>query len=174
MSPSQWRSEYTRQLAELRSRWQRLAPRERRVSSIAAVLLPGLLIWLALIEPALQRIEHWQQELPRLQSQARTLEQLLYDGNGPRQVGAESAEALLRKGLDAGGLAERYELQGEGRQWRLKLHAAPAPAVMDWLLGIASRLPLQVRQVQLRGDGQDTDDRLSGVVDMEWQAKESS
>lgn len=44
---------------------------------LAALVLPPLLLWFALVDPALQRIDHWQAELPRLRAQAQTLETVL-------------------------------------------------------------------------------------------------
>lgn len=170
MNLEKWR----RQGAEFRRRWQQLCPRDRRLAGAMAVLLPCLLIWLVLVEPALQRIDHWQQELPRLHAQARTLEQVLYGEGGRRPASTQGAETRLREGLDSSALAERYQLTGEGTMWRLELHDAPAQAVMDWLLGVAPGLPLNVRQVHLQGNGQGNDAGLSGVVEMQWQAKEPS
>lgn len=172
-----WRQQTT----QARQRWQRLGPRDRRILRLAAIALPPMLLWFALIEPPLARIEHWQAELPRLRAQAQTLEAVLAEVQGPAALApGASLEPLLRQGLDDNGLAGHYQLQADGPRWRLELQGAPAQGVMDWLLGVTPSLPLELRQVQLRRDGgtesERTDARLSGVVGMEQApgAKESS
>ncbi|CAN7494157.1 type II secretion system protein GspM [Pseudomonas solani] len=175
------RGTWREQTAQARQRWQRLGPRDRRILRLAALVLPPMLLWFALIDPSLARIEHWQAELPRLRAQAQTLEAVLAEVQGPAALApGASLEALLRQGLDDNGLAGHYQLRAEGPHWRLELQGAPAQGVMDWLLGVTPGLPLELRQVQLRRDGgtqsEQTDARLSGVVGMEQApgAKESS
>lgn len=53
----------------LREFWSARQPRERRVLGLGAVLLLPLLVWLLLIEPAIEGRSHWQQALPKLRSQ---------------------------------------------------------------------------------------------------------
>ncbi|UXY55746.1 type II secretion system protein M [Pseudomonas tohonis] len=158
-----------------------LGPRDRRILRLAAIALPPMLLWYALIEPPLARIEHWQAELPRLRAQAQTLEAVLAEVQGPAALApGASLESLLRQGLDGNGLAGHYQLHVDGPRWQLELQGAPAQGVMDWLLGVTPGLPLELRQVRLRRDGgtesERTDARLSGVVGMEQApgAKESS
>lgn len=165
MSLRRIREAARQRLAEAERHWQRLAPGQRRALGLAALLLPALLLWLGLVEPAWQRRGHWQAELPRLRAEAQSLERLLGGAVGP-------ASSLLREGLDNTGLAGHYQLQGAAGSWRLELRQAPAAATLEWLLGVAPGLPLRVRQVWLRRDGDDSDGRLSGIVEMEWQAKE--
>ncbi len=53
----------------LREFWESRQPREQRVLRVGAGSLLLLLIWLLLIEPAIEGRSYWQQALPRLRGQ---------------------------------------------------------------------------------------------------------
>jgi len=171
----------------LRSRfngtWQGLAPRERRAVSLAALVLGGCLVWLALIQPPLKTIAYWQAETPKLRSQTEALEVLLRDVGGPAQ--GQSVESALRQTLEASGLSEHYRLQAadtEKGAWQLTLEDAPADGVVDWLLSYPGRFSLEVIEARLQrtgpasSDDTDTAGTLSGTVRMDQAqgAKEAS
>lgn len=156
---------------EARQAWQRLAPRERRVLRVAALVLPPLLLWFALVDPALQRIDHWQAELPRLRAQAQTLETVLAEAGVGQALPPGEADARLRETLGRAGLTEHVRLGGEPGRWQVQLDGAPAPVLMEWLLGGLPSVPVRVREVRLRRDGERdgeaAEGRLTGVIELD-------
>jgi general secretion pathway protein M len=79
-------------LMAFRRRWTALAPREKTMVSGAAVFLASLLVWLALIQPALKNIDYWQAETPKLRAQSQALELLLREVTTP--VGLDLEHSL--------------------------------------------------------------------------------
>ncbi|MEI2418133.1 type II secretion system protein GspM [Orrella sp. JC864] len=155
--------------ADLRRRaaaqWRTLSARERRLCAAAAAVLGAGTVWLFWAEPALRQISRWQAEIPRLQSQAAALEEVLRDV-APPSAGTASGHGdlgqALRQSLAQAGLAGRFALdQADGRQGgaqagtvRVAFEAAPAHALMPWLLAGPGSLGLAVRQAQLQRDPQ--------------------
>jgi general secretion pathway protein M len=162
--------------------WQGLAAREQRAVALAALVLGGGLVWLAMIEPALKTIAYWQAETPKLRSQTEALEVLLRDVGGPAR--GQSLEVALRQTLDASGLGERYQLQPPGAEapdaWQLTFTDAPADGVIDWLLGSPRQFSLEVIEARLQrtapASSDPTPGTLSGTVRMNQasSAKEAS
>ncbi|TKW70297.1 MAG: type II secretion system protein M, partial [Bradyrhizobium icense] len=79
------------------------------------------------------------------------------------------------------GLAGHYQLQAaEDGAWQLNVDAAPADALLDWLLSQPSQLSLQVVEAQLQRANETSTDvtagTLSGTVRMDQAqgAKEAS
>lgn len=165
-----------------RAIWQGLALREKRMVVGMALVLTGLLTWLLLIQPPLKKIDYWQAETPKLRSQAEALEVLLREVARPPS--AQGLEQALRQSLEAGGLAGHYQLQvpdtATPQAWRLTFDAAPADAVVGWLLGNPRHFSLEVVEVRLQRAGEplpdDTAGTLSGTVRMDQAlgAKEAS
>ncbi|AXA53489.1 type II secretion system protein GspM [Pseudomonas thivervalensis] len=170
----------------LRTFWQGLAVRERTAVVLAALVVGGCLVWLALIQPPLKTIAYWQVETPKLRSQTEALEVLLRDVAGPVQ--GLPLEAALRQSLDASGLSQHYQLQmseGPGA-WQLTFDQAPAETVISWLLGNPRQFSLEVIEARLQRtalanpDNHDNLDNsagtLSGTVRMDQaqSAKEAS
>jgi len=153
--------------------WAALTRRDQRLMLGMAASLSAALLWLLALQPALGRIDHWQQELPRLRAQARTLQDLL--ATVPvTAVGADWPKAVSDS-LDRQGLQAHYTLSAEpGRpgHWRLQLDDAPAGATLTWLLHGAPAFSLTISQAQLQRQGGDSrpgspgDGRLSGTVRM--------
>jgi len=184
-----------RSLSSLRHRWQAfsasarlywrgLARREQRLLLGTALVFGSWLVWLVLIQPPLKKIDFWQAEAPKLRTQAETLEVLLREVATPAR-GADLQQAL-RQTLDASGLAGRYQLQAPDtaapQGWRLTFDAAPADAVLGWLLGMPRQFSLEVLEARLQRDevapAQQTTGAgsLSGTVHMDQaqRAKEAS
>jgi general secretion pathway protein M len=132
--------------------WQGLARREQRLLAGTALVFGGWLVWLLLIQPPLKKIDYWQTETPKLRTQAQTLDVLLRDVTTPAS-GADLQQAL-RQNLDASGLAGRYQLQATDaanpQGWLLTFDAAPADAVLGWLLGRARQFSLEVVEARLQ------------------------
>ena len=168
--------QFTRQL---QARWQPLALREKRMVSAMAIALFGLLLWVALIQPPLKKISYWQSETPKLRAQTEALEVLLREVS-VRPEG-QSVGQSLEQTLQASGLGGHFQLQAtDGGAWQLSFDAAPADALLDWLLSQPSQLSLQVVEARLqRADNPSTEitaGTLSGTVRMDQAqgAKEAS
>ncbi|MFJ2480112.1 type II secretion system protein GspM [Pseudomonas sp. NPDC087598] len=168
--------QFTRQL---QARWQPLALREKRMVSAMAIALFGLLLWVALIQPPLKKISYWQSETPKLRAQTEALEVLLREVS-VRPEG-QSVGQSLEQTLQASGLGGHFQLQpADGGAWQLSFDAAPADALLDWLLSTPGQLSLQVVEARLqRADNTSTEitaGTLSGTVRMDQAqgAKEAS
>ena len=149
----------------LRAFWQGLAVREQVAVALAALVLGGGLVWLALIQPPLKTIAYWQAETPKLRSQTEALEVLLRDVNGPAQ--GLPLEAVLRQSLDASGLSQHYQLQAPGTElpnaWQLTFDQAPAESVISWLLGNPRQFSLEVIEARLQRPTPVNPDNLDNV-----------
>ncbi|WP_175221172.1 type II secretion system protein GspM, partial [Achromobacter deleyi] len=154
-----WRAHWRGQVDRGVAAWSRLAASERRLLVLCAVVVAGAGSWLAVIEPALGRIERSREELRRLERTGRELQDLLRQAGPAIAVAADtaantaanapfaapptavSADALDRW-LDAAGLAGRYQVALEDGAWRVTFQRAPAGAVAAWLLAGPAPLPL--------------------------------
>lgn len=155
--------------AHFEAAWKRFSLREKRLLSLAALALLGLLLWTLLIEPPLKKIAYWQAETPKLRAQAAALEALL-QGVSVAPAG-QSLEQALRISLDASAIAGHYHLNAaQDNAWQLSFEAAPADAVLDWLLSQPRQFSLHVIEARLqRADAATTDNTagtLSGSVRM--------
>jgi general secretion pathway protein M len=174
-----YRAKWQRFNAQLQARWQPLALREKRMVAGMAIALVSLLIWVALIQPPLKKIAYWQTETPKLRAQTEALEVLLRDVSV--RPADQSVGQALEQTLQASGLSGHYQLQAaDAGAWQLSFDAAPADALLDWLLSQPSQLSLQVVEAQLqRADNASTEvtaGTLSGTVRMDQAlgAKEAS
>ncbi|RON96005.1 general secretion pathway protein GspM [Pseudomonas fluorescens] len=174
-----YRAKWQRFNAQVQARWQPLALREKRMVAAMAIALIGLLLWVVLIQPPLKKITYWQTETPKLRAQTEALEVLLREVS-VRPDGQSVAQSLEQT-LQASGLGGHYQLQsGEAGSWQLTFDAAPADAVLDWLLSNPAQLSLQVVEARLqRADNPSTEvtaGTLSGTVRMDQAlgAKEAS
>ena len=179
-SPSlaKYRAGWQRLNAQLQARWQPLAVREKRMVGGMAALLLGLFVWVALVQPPLKKIAASQVETPKLRAQAEALEVLLRDVSV--RPDGQNLEQSLQQTLQASGLGGHYQLATASAGWQLTFDAAPADAVLDWLLSQPRNFSLQVVEARLqRADDAATDDTagtLSGTVRMDQAlgAKEAS
>lgn len=168
------------QHANLRARqlWQGLSQREKPMVASAALLLGGVLIWLLLIQPPLQKLQYWQAQTPILRAQNQALELLLREVAAP--PARQPVEQALRQTLEVGGLSGRYQLKALDVGWQLTFEEAPADVVMGWLLSRPGQFSLEVVEARLQRAGEATADHtagtLSGTVRMDQAlgAKEAS
>lgn len=137
-------------LTGLRQYWLRLAPRERRVGTVAALLVGTALGWWLAIAPALatlrtadaqhRALDAQLQQMLGLQAEARALQ------SQPRQSTDEAArllEAAVRQRL---GTSARIVVSGE--RVTVTLSAAPPEALAQWLTQArvnARALPIEAR-----------------------------
>ncbi|EHK67741.1 type II secretion system protein GspM [Achromobacter arsenitoxydans] len=158
-------------LARARQRYQALAPRERRLVSGAAVLLGAAIVFVGLIEPALNTVRKLQAELPGLRTQAAAVADLTTQASALRQrtaapaaampAKAELAASLERAGLPAGQWA-LDDAQDGGVA--LSLDQAPSSALMRWLDGAGRDWGLAISQVDLTRAANANGRPLPGLV----------
>lgn len=164
-SLAQYRARWQHLSARAQVAWQGLSPRDKRLATGMALALTGLLTWLLLVQPALDKISYWQAETPKLRSQAEALEVLLREVARP-PVG-DNLEQSLRQSLDSAGLGGHYQLQApdaETPAWRLSLSDAPADAALSWLLANAGQFSLEVVEVRLQRAGEALPDNTAGTL----------
>ena len=144
------------------AQWRALSARERRLVSAGAVALFVAGLWLLGIEPALREITRWQADIPRLQSQARAVEDVLRDvpsaASGRPDSAASNAAAdpvaALHAELEAAGLRAHAKVQvvAEGAQpvvLEVALTAAPVDRLMPWLMTGPAQSGLSVMRAEL-------------------------
>ncbi|GLZ23994.1 type II secretion system protein [Stutzerimonas stutzeri] len=138
---------------QLVAHWQRLAARERRILKVAALGLAVLFSWFGLIEPPLEKMAHWQAELPRLHSQSVALEEVLRD---MAPIAGEPVDLWqrLRQSLDTSPLNGHYRLAEAAESppdpIRVLFMDAPAGPLMAWLQHSAPALRLTITEAHLR------------------------
>ncbi|QHF45068.1 general secretion pathway protein GspM [Pseudomonas sp. S35] len=173
-----WRGQWQYFNARARVFWRGLSLREKRLVAGTALLLGGLLSWLVLIQPPLKKIDYWQAETPKLRAQTQALERLLREVPIPHA--GQPLEPALRQSLDTHGLAARYQLKPLDNGWQLTFDAAPADAVIGWLVSNPRQFSLEVVEARLQrandAKADDTAGTLSGTVRMDQAlgAKEAS
>ncbi|WP_447779895.1 type II secretion system protein GspM [Variovorax boronicumulans] len=151
-------------LAQGQDRWRGLSRRERQQVVAMVIVVIVAAVWLLLAKPALDTLQHWGGELPRLRSQAAALKEVLADAGGPTAApGDASLEQRIRASLDAAGLVGTYRLREADAAWQIEFEGAvDVPRVMAWLLNAPARLGMAVQQVTL----QRSEDRgSSGLLD---------
>lgn len=141
-------------LVQAQDRWRNLSGRERKQIAAMVAVVAMAAVWLLLTKPALDTLQYWGNELPRLRSQAAALKDVLADAGGPGTAarGASGPPAArLRASLDAAGLAGGYQLREAGATWQIEFErTADVSRVMAWLLDAPASLGMAVRQVTLQ------------------------
>ncbi|MGJ7498841.1 type II secretion system protein GspM [Variovorax sp. ZT5P49] len=139
--------------AQGQDRWRGLSRRERLQVVGMVVVVVVAAVWLLMAKPALDSLQHWGNELPRLRSQAAALKDVLADVGGPAAAGPgdASADQRMRASLDAAGLAGAYQLREADTAWQIEFErSADASRVMAWLLSAPGSLGMTVQQVTLQ------------------------
>ncbi|MBB1627372.1 type II secretion system protein GspM [Achromobacter sp. UMC71] len=148
-----WRARWRGWHQQGAAAWSRLAAGERRLLALCALVVAGAGSWLAVIEPALTRIERSGEELRRLDAAARDLHALLRQA-GPAPAARPAAVSVdaLARWLDAAGLAGHYQVvpdESADGAWLITFHRAPAAPLAAWLLAGTAPLPLTLARVAL-------------------------
>ncbi|AYD64215.1 general secretion pathway protein GspM [Achromobacter spanius] len=144
-------------LTRARQRYQALAPRERRLVTVAGALVGVAVIFVTLIEPPLKTVRKLQAELPALRGQAATVADLTMQARALRQrsatpVAVAPTPAELSASLEGAALPAAMWSLGQpesGKGVRLTLNQAPSSALLRWLDGAARDWGLQTQQVEL-------------------------
>jgi general secretion pathway protein M len=125
---------WTSAAAPLRQRWQAMAPRERRVATIAAWLIGLTLVWFVAIAPAWRSVASATARLDQLDVQLQQMQRLAAEAATLRAlppVGALQSQSALKAATDALGPAGRLMLGGE--RATVTFTNATGAQVRDWL-----------------------------------------
>jgi general secretion pathway protein M len=149
--------------SSLKARWHSLAARERRMVSVAGVLLLLAFLWFVAIAPALKTVRAAPAQLAKLDAQIQTMQRDAADARTLRSVapvGAAQSSAALRASTDALGSAGRILVSGD--RATLTVTSASAAQLRDWLAdarGAARARVVEANLTQAAGSG-----GLSGTV----------
>lgn len=119
----------------LRHFWAARTPREQRILAIGGGLLLIVLVWLLLIDPALQGRAQWNQALPALRAdvaQMQALAQQAAAAPAPAPAGPMPSRAELERSLASQGLKPQ-SLTVADAQVRLVLSDVSFAALVAWL-----------------------------------------
>lgn len=150
--------------------WARLAPRERRLVSLAAAVAGLTLVWLLLLEPALQATQRLRQSLPALRAQAAQVDAVVREARTlQRQGGGAATPQALQSDLEASlamaGLTDVASIAAlEPGQWQVTVQQAPAQALIQWLQSLPFELRIQASHVTLHRPTRDNGAVLSGML----------
>ncbi|MFT4173112.1 MAG: type II secretion system protein GspM [Rhodocyclaceae bacterium] len=155
-------------LAHTADRWRSLTPRERGQVLLMIAVLCAALLWLVFTQPALRTLRHWQEETPRLRSQATALRRVLADVMPPHSVAEAPARPVVERlaaSLDAGGLTGAYRIRPAGADWVVAFEQpVDAARLAAWLMNAPTTLDLTIRQATLQRAHSDTPTRQDGRV----------
>jgi general secretion pathway protein M len=130
-----------------RQRWQALAPRERRVATVAAWLIGLTLAWFVAIAPAWRSVASATARLDQLDVQLQQMQRLASEAAALRAlppVGALQSQSALKAATDALGPAGRLMLGGE--RATVTFTNATGAQVRDWLA--EARSAARVRPIE--------------------------
>lgn len=155
-------------LASAKGRWQALSVKERKQLLIMVALVGFVGAWLTLTKPALDSLTYWEDELPRIRTQAKTLQLILADVEPPDIAGSTSRTQIqqLRLSLDYAGFAGTYLIsQREGNLQVDFQQPADAEQLLAWLFTAKSYPGMAIQQLNLqRLDNKDAVDNASGLI----------
>ena len=114
--------------------WQARAPRERQLILVMAISVTVLLVWLALIQPALRTLREAPLDLDRLDQQMQQMQLAASEMQGLRSaspVPTEQATTALRAATAQ--LGERAKLSVQGDRAVLTFTGIQGDALRGWL-----------------------------------------
>lgn len=140
-------------LERMVGRWQALSAKERKQILAMVVVVGFAIVWLSLVKPALDTLAHWEEELPRLRTQANTLQSVLADVGAPSMVSsaAQTPAEQLRASLDYAGFAETYLIDPREETLHIDFQQpTDAAQLLSWLLSTSASLGMTVQQLTLQ------------------------
>lgn len=140
--------------ASLRSFWDVRNPRERSVLLIAGALVMLLVIWLWLIDPALQGRAQIKKTLPAMQAQLAQLQALTKQAAAlPASEATATSSAPLSRSMLESSLARKglkpQTLEVNGEFVRLKLSGVSFAALIGWLADMHANAQLAVNEANV-------------------------
>ncbi|NML13472.1 type II secretion system protein GspM [Azohydromonas caseinilytica] len=140
---------------KLRARWRALAPRERRLLSVAGALLGVLLLWLLAVQPAWRtlreapvEIDRLEAQLQRMQRQAAEVRELRATPPVPAAQGVEALRSATQR------LGERAKLTVAGDRATVTLTGVEGEQLRDWLAEVRNGARARPVEMQLTRAGQ--------------------
>lgn len=133
-----------------RTRWQALALRERRMVTLAAVLLLAAFLWFVAIAPALKVVRTAPAQLTVLDTQLQAMQRDATEARSLRAVAPVSAPqsaAALRAATNALGGVGRIAIVGD--RATLTLSDASAAQLRDWLADARSAARARVVEANI-------------------------
>jgi len=140
--------------APLRARWQAMATRERRLVSIAGVVLVLFLAWLLLLQPALRTVREAPAKLDRLDTQLQEMQRLAAESRELRNatpLSAAQSAIALKAATDR--LGERARLSVQGDRAVLTLNGMTGEQLANWLSEARSGARARPVEAQLNRTG---------------------
>jgi len=135
----------------LQARWAELAPRERRMVTIAGTLVLLALLWWVALAPALRtlaaardehaRLDAQLQQMSTLQAQARALQA---QPRANRDESLRALESAVRQGL-----GPNAQFAGAGDGANVAMRGAPADQLAQWLAQARSNARAVPREAHL-------------------------
>lgn len=125
------------QLAPLRERWSRLAPRERRLVGAAAVLVGAYAVFAIGVQPAWRTLSEAPAQLDALDNDLQTMQRLageVRELRGTPPIGTAQSALALKAATDRVGERARLTLQGDRAV--LTLDGVSTAALRSWLLEV--------------------------------------
>ncbi len=136
--------------------WIARNPRERSVLIIGTALLLLVLLWLWLIDPAVQGRQQWQKNLPALRAQVAQMQALAREVSAAPAAKNTTSVALSRSMLEQSLAAKNLRPQAlsiSQEQVSLKLADVPFSSLIDWLTEMQTRAQLSVTDASISARG---------------------
>ncbi|MEH6499580.1 MAG: type II secretion system protein GspM [Pseudoalteromonas distincta] len=140
-------------LARMRGRWQALSAKERKQILAMVVVVGFAIIWLSLVKPALDTLAHWEEELPRLRTQANTLQMVLAEVGAPAMADSatQTPAEQLRASLNHAGFADTYLIDQRENTLHIDFQQpTDAAQLLAWLLSTSASPGMTVQQLTLQ------------------------
>ncbi|WP_158213237.1 type II secretion system protein GspM [Pigmentiphaga sp. NML080357] len=145
--------------ADASRRWARLAPRERRLLTIAGAVAGAAIVFLLFVEPAWTRYAHLEKQLPLLRTQAARVDALTAEARSLQRVTsgrmtAEETRQALADSLDRAGIAAEVTPASPpsgpaGEAWQVSFDQVQAAGLMQWLASVPGQTRLQLAEADL-------------------------
>lgn len=142
-------------LSAMRQSWIALAPRERRLVTLVAVLVLAALVWLVALAPALRVVSTVPARISGLDLQLRDVQQMAAQAKS-LQARAPVGRAEAQRALDAS-VTQRFgalaSVQSTADRTTVTLKGVPSDVLVVWLAQIRQGPGATVEQANLRQVG---------------------